>query len=96
MVYDGFQAVERGIDRCMEIRSVENSEILRISCEEVNQLIVNVEDAVLIDIRSHSSYEAGHLKGAVNIYYNPTGSPFDREITLSALPVDKLLIIYCD
>jgi len=32
----------------------------------------------------------------VNIYYHPSGDPIEREMVLSALPMDTLLVFYCD
>ena len=75
---------------------MDDRKIPRITCEELKQLIDNGEDMVIIDIRSSSSYDAGHIGRAINIFYDPTGSPFERDIMLSALPADKLLVIYCD
>jgi 3-mercaptopyruvate sulfurtransferase SseA len=41
------------------------------------------------------SYNQGHIKGAINIYYDPTGDPTSLEMMLMGLPMDKLIIIYC-
>jgi rhodanese-related sulfurtransferase len=76
--------------------NMQQTEVSCVTCEELQQLINKGEDAVIVDIRSNGSYETGHIKGAINIYYDSAGSPFDREIMLSALPSDKPLIIYCD
>lgn len=68
----------------------------RITCEELKQLIDNGENVVIIDTRKNNSYNAEHIEGAINIYYNPSGYPVEREMTLAALPADKLLVLYCD
>jgi len=60
------------------------------------QLIEKDEKVVIIDTRTNSSYKNEHIKGAINILYNPAGDPFEREMTFTALPADKLLVIYCD
>jgi rhodanese-related sulfurtransferase len=75
---------------------MENNEVPRINCEELKQLIDQGEKVVIIDTREYGSYHAEHIEGAVNIYYNPLGYPPDREMTLAALPADKLLVFYCD
>ena len=72
-----------------------NDSVLRISCEELKRLIDNGEKVVLIDTRESNEYGAGHIKGAVNIYYNILGDPQQRELMLSALPGDILLVLYC-
>jgi len=53
-------------------------------------------DLVVIDTRDSASYEAGHIKSAINIYYDPTADPTERQMMLMALPMDKLLVTYCD
>jgi rhodanese-related sulfurtransferase len=72
-------------------------EIPRVSAEELKKMIdKGSKDFVVVDVRDSASYEAGHIKGAINIYYNPTADPMDRQMMLLALPMDKLVITYCD
>ncbi len=68
----------------------------RITVEELKQLIDKGEDLVIVDTRDSQSYAAGHIKGAVNIYYDATADPMDRQMMLIALPMDKLIVTYCD
>ena len=68
----------------------------RISAEELKQMNEKGNDMVIVDVRDSGSYEAGHIKGAINIYYNPTADPMDRQMMLVALPMDKLIVTYCD
>jgi rhodanese-related sulfurtransferase len=75
---------------------MEINEVPRITCEELKQLIDNGEKVVLIDTRRNSGYSAEHIKGAVNIYYEPSVYQMERELMLSSLPADKLLVFYCD
>jgi rhodanese-related sulfurtransferase len=70
--------------------------IPRITAEELKQLIDKGADLVTIDTRDSGSYDAGHIKGAVNIYYDPTSDPMNRQMMLIALPMDKLIVTYCD
>jgi rhodanese-related sulfurtransferase len=71
--------------------------IPRISVEDLKQMIdKGAKDLVTVDVRDSGSYEAGHIKGAVNIYYDPTADPMDRQMMLMALPMDKLIVTYCD
>lgn len=70
--------------------------IPRISAEDLRQMIDKGADFVTLDVRDTGSYEAGHIKGAVNIYYDPTADPTDRQMMLIALPMDKLIVTYCD
>lgn len=70
--------------------------IPRITVEELKQLIDKGADLVAVDVRDSGSYEAGHIKGAINIYYDPTSDPMDRQMMLIALPMNKLIVTYCD
>jgi rhodanese-related sulfurtransferase len=71
-------------------------ELPRITAEELNQLIEKGADMVTVDTRDAGSYNAGHIKGAINIYYDPTSDPMARQMMLIALPMDKLIVTYCD
>ncbi len=68
----------------------------RISAEELKKMIDEEADIIIVDTRDSGSYQFGHIKGAVNIYFDPTGDPMNRQMTLIALPMDKLVVTYCD
>ena len=70
--------------------------IPRIKAEELKQMIDSGGPFVVVDVRDSGSYEAGHIKGAVNVYYDANADPTDRQMMLIALPMDKLIITYCD
>ena len=70
-------------------------EVFRITAEELKQLIDGEGEYVLVDSRDSMSYDQGHIEGAINIYYDPTGDPTALEMMLIGLPMDKLIIIYC-
>ena len=70
--------------------------IPRITVEELRQMVDKGEDIVVIDTRDSGSYDAGHIKGAINIYFDPTADPTERQMMLMALPMDKLVVTYCD
>lgn len=70
-------------------------EVPRIAAPEVKQLIVDRADIVIIDTQPAENYDMWHITTAVNIPYISTGNPTDREMMLVALPMDKLIIIYC-
>jgi rhodanese-related sulfurtransferase len=75
---------------------MDTGSILRITCEELKISLEAPEKVVLIDTRNNSTYNAEHIPGAVNVYYDPSGSPAEREMMLMTLPGDCLLIFYCD
>jgi rhodanese-related sulfurtransferase len=68
----------------------------RIKAEELKQMIDKGGPFVVLDVRDSGSYEAGHIKGAVNVYYDANADPTDRQMMLIALPMDKLIVTYCD
>jgi rhodanese-related sulfurtransferase len=84
------------VPRAAEKGDVVLPKLPRISAEELRQMIDKGENMVTVDVRDSGSYEAGHIKGAINIYYNPTADPMDRQMMLVALPMDKLIVTYCD
>jgi rhodanese-related sulfurtransferase len=71
-------------------------QIPRIKAEDLKKMIETKADMVIVDVRDNGSYEAGHIKGAINIYYDPTADPMDRQMMLLALPMEKLIVTYCD
>ena len=73
-----------------------DTNVLRISCESLKRLMDTGEKVVIIDTRKSNQYQSGHILGAVNIYYNALGDPQVRELMLSTLPGDTLLVPYCD
>ena len=73
-----------------------DTNVLRISCEGLKRLMDTGEKVVIIDTRKGNQYQSGHIQGAVNIYYNALGDPQERELMLSTLPGDILLVPYCD
>jgi len=68
----------------------------RITAEDLRQMIDSGDELVTVDTRDGGSYGAGHIKGAINIYYDPTSDPMARQMMLIALPMDKLIVTYCD
>jgi 3-mercaptopyruvate sulfurtransferase SseA len=71
-------------------------ELSRIKAKELKQLMDKKSEIILIDSRDSGKYNSGHIEGAVNIHFDPSGDPNVRNMTLMALPMDKLIIIYGD
>jgi rhodanese-related sulfurtransferase len=72
------------------------NQVPRIECEELKKLIDQADKVVVIDTRDSTSYGAEHIAGAVNVYYDPSGNSMERDLLLSGLPQDSLLVPYCD
>jgi len=60
----------------------------RVTIQELEEL-VKENKAVVIDVRSQDSYDAGHIPGATLI---PAGEIVNH---INELPKDKLIITYC-
>jgi len=60
----------------------------RVTIQELEEL-VKENKAVVIDVRSQDSYDAGHIPGAKLI---PAGEIVNH---INELPKDKLIITYC-
>jgi rhodanese-related sulfurtransferase len=75
---------------------MELSDVGRISCQELLEHINAGQPVTVIDTRTSGEYIRAHIPGAININYDPSKPPFEREILLSALPSDSLLVLYCD
>lgn len=50
---------------------------------------VGRRDALIIDLREKEEYEAGHVKGAVNVPHTQIEEPLE-------FPKGKKLVLYCD
>ncbi len=72
------------------------AEVAQIKPHELKQLIDKKSKFILIDSRDSGKYSQGHIEGAVNIHFDPSGDPNARQMILMALPIDNLIIIYGD
>lgn len=63
-------------------------EVPRISLQDTRELL-QTDQAVLIDVRSHASYEKSHAVGALSYPEN------EIEAQLDQLPREKLIVLYC-
>jgi rhodanese-related sulfurtransferase len=71
-------------------------QVPRITAEEVQRLAKEKGNVILVDTDDSEVYAAEHIKGAVNVVYDPTGDARDQDQSLSALPGDKLIVFYCN
>ena len=63
-------------------------EVRRITIAELQEALKR-DEAIVVDVRSQSAYDAGHIKDSISV---PEGE-IDRH--LSELPKDKLIVTYC-
>jgi cytochrome c oxidase cbb3-type subunit III len=69
-----------------------HDEIPRITIEELRKLIDDKADVVILDVQLKSTYDKGHIKGALSF-------PWTAELTdgqTRRLPRNKPIITYCD
>jgi rhodanese-related sulfurtransferase len=71
-------------------------QVPRITAEEVERLAKDKGNVVFVDTDDSESYAAEHIKGAVNVAYDPTADARAQDDMLSALPGDKLIVFYCN
>jgi rhodanese-related sulfurtransferase len=75
---------------------VAHPELNRIKAEELKQLMDKKSEFILIDSRDSEKYNREHIEGALNIHFDESGDPMVRKMSLMTLPMDKLIIVYCD
>jgi len=71
-------------------------QVPRITAEEVERLAKDSGNVVFVDTDDPEAYAAEHIKGAVNVAYDPTVDAREQDQLLSALPGDKLIVFYCN
>ena len=62
----------------------------RISLEEFKNMFDSKVDMVIVDTRSVTAYENGHIPGAISMSY-----PDEIRSRNQELPRDKTIILYC-
>lgn len=68
----------------------------RITAEEVDRLVKTKGNVVIVDTDDSMTYGAEHIKGAVNITYDPAADITSEDQMLGVLPGDKLIVFYCN
>jgi rhodanese-related sulfurtransferase/uncharacterized membrane protein YphA (DoxX/SURF4 family) len=66
------------------------SRIIDISVEQAYEAYLNDPDLVIVDVRSESEYESGHIKGALLIPVS------QLEEKLDEIPQNKPILVYCN
>ena len=64
---------------------------MKITPQQVKQMLDNNEDFIILDVRGKCEYEGGHLPGAINL---PLAElPFKANKMLP--DKDKIIVVYC-
>jgi rhodanese-related sulfurtransferase len=70
-------------------------EVPRMPAKELVQLLKKKADILIVDTQSADGYEMWHIPSAINVTYDSTADPTNRQLILMALPMDKQIVIYC-
>ena len=70
-------------------------EVPRMPAKELVQLLKKKAGIIIVDTQSADGYEMWHIPSAINITYDSTANPTDRQLMLVGLPMDKQIVIYC-
>jgi hypothetical protein len=70
-----------------------NTNVTRISANELATMMNNNEKFVIVDTRDKDSYAQGHILGAINMPNYPPGQTFINQ--LIKLPLNEKIIFYC-
>ncbi len=62
----------------------------RISQEKAKEMMEDLKEYIILDVRTKAEYESGHIKGAVNV---PNEEIYDEEIL--DIDFDTLIFVYC-
>jgi hypothetical protein len=65
----------------------------RISAEDLFVIYDNRDPLILVDVRIKELFDTGYIPGARNIPNEPEAESIAR---LTALPKDRLIVLYCD
>lgn len=63
----------------------------KISAEDLKAKMDSGDDIIIIDVRKLDEFEAGHIKGAINIPYRTISSEPPEELD----DIDAEIIVYC-
>jgi rhodanese-related sulfurtransferase len=93
----GVSAQKNSQDRSSAAKETEPfPQVPRITAEEVERLLKQKTPVVLVDTDDSMSYGAEHIKGAINIAYDPTVDARDQDSALGVLPGNRLIVFYCN
>jgi len=86
----GYPVVNEVTDALDALYGTMPDHIYKIAQDEFVSKVAAGEDLAIIDIRSAADYEAGHVKGAVNMPWGPAIAE-----QLGTIPTDQTVYVYC-
>ncbi len=77
-------------------KPIVHPEVPRIPALEVKEMLAKKADFVIVDTNPADFFDMWHIPTAINIpYIIMMHNPGKRESMVSALPKDKLIVLYC-
>jgi rhodanese-related sulfurtransferase len=77
-------------------KPIVHPEVPRIPALEVKEMLAKKEDFVIVDTNPADFFDMWHIPTAINIpYIKMMDNPGKRESMVSALPKDRLIVLYC-
>lgn len=77
-------------------KQIVHPEVPRIPALEVKEMLAKKADFVIVDTNPADFFDMWHIPTAINIpYVKMMDNPGKRESMVSALPKDKLIVLYC-
>jgi len=70
-------------------------EVPRMPAKELVQLLKKNAEVIIVDTQSADGFEMWHIPSAINVTYDSTADPMNRQLMLMALPMDRQIVIYC-
>lgn len=72
--------------------SNENKGFKSVSVEEFTEIIKDLENVIILDVRTNEEYANGHIEKSINIDVKQDGF---EEIAKNQLSKDKTIVLYC-
>jgi len=86
---------EKQEDAARVKKQIVHPEVPRMPANELVRLLKKKAEIIIVDTQPADGYEMWHIPSAINITYDSTANPTDRQLMLMALPMDKQIVIYC-
>ncbi len=88
-------AVQEGAGPVPGKKQLVHPEVPRMPAKELVRLLEMKAEIIIVDTQPGDGFEMWHIPSAINITYDPTADPANRQLMLVGLPMDKQIVIYC-
>ena len=77
--------------RNQAVMTQETAVYKRISAQEAQDMIDKDEDLIIVDVRTQSEYDSGHIKGSILIPNETIGDERPEQLD----DIDAVILVYC-